>query len=143
MLSDTFGTNDKRKKLIDTLVKSSISGREINLTDGKQILDLIYIDTIIDNIEHAINFLISSKKNISSVYFLTGHRYSIKKIVKKIEILGNKKINANFGMYEYKNRTIMKPIKIKVQMKPPWFKKIKTNNFDTNIKKIISFYEKK
>ena len=40
-----------------------------------------YIDTIISNIQEAINYLINSKRDISSTYFITGYRLSIKKIV--------------------------------------------------------------
>ena len=143
MLSDTFGIRDKRKKLIDTLIHASINNKNINLTDGKQILDITYIDTIISNIQEAINFLINSKRNISSTYFITGYRLSIKKIVKIIEKITNSKINAKFGKYKYRKRTIMKPIKIKKKMHPPWTKKIKQISFEHAIEKILNFNDKK
>lgn len=143
IIFDTYGIKDKRKKLIDTLIVKSLTGKSINLTDGKQILDLTYIDNIILNIEFSLKYLFLSKKNISKNFYITGHRYSIRKIVSLISNVSKKKIKANFGIIKNSNRNLKFPIVVKKNMTPPWDNEIKKISFENNIKKIINFYEQK
>jgi nucleoside-diphosphate-sugar epimerase len=50
-LSDTYGPNDPRDKLIPLLLHSDISDYPLQLTSGKQLIDLVYIDDVVAAID--------------------------------------------------------------------------------------------
>ena len=109
-LFDSYGANDPRKKLLNFLVDNLDSGREIELTEGLQKIDLVHVSDIVNaylqSIEriNASNSVLFEKFSISS-----GNSLTIKDLVKSIEKISNKKLNILWGKKPYRNREMMTP----------------------------------
>ncbi len=87
MLADTFGENDTRNKLINTLIKNHKKKEKTEIVSKKLFLNLLNVKDIVSAIEIII------KKNITpGKYLLKNHRYlSIYKLINYLNL--NRNIN--------------------------------------------------
>lgn len=92
VLSDTFGENDKRKKLINLLKKNYKENKCTTIISKKLSLNLLNVLDIYD----AVNLIL--KKNIKpNTYILKNSKnYSIIDIIKRINIISHKKIKIKW-----------------------------------------------
>jgi len=98
ILFTVYGKKSKNKKIIDYIMESLDSIEAIAMSDGKQILDFIHINDIVNfyytTIMHSENIQISQID-----YFIgTGECYSIRELVKKIEDFTSKRANIAWGL---------------------------------------------
>ena len=121
-LYDNNGRNDKRKKIMNILKESFLINKPLNLTLGEQIINLIYIDDLIDGYMIAETLL---EKNMGhSKYSLTSENpTTLKSIVQIFKEVMNKDLNVKFGAINYKEREIMYPWDKGVKL-PKWSAKI-------------------
>ena len=101
-----YGPHDKRKKLIHALIDSLDSDIPIKTTEGKQILDFVYVEDVVD----AYKLVIENHDSIlddSDFRIGTGKGNSIKELVAEIEKISNKKANIHWGAIPYRKRDIM------------------------------------
>lgn len=97
ILYTVYGKKSSNKKIIDYAIDSLDSADSIKMSDGKQILDFIYIDDVVN---FYINLLYNfSKLNIKEKdYFVgTGCGTSIKELVQILEDKTGKKANIEWG----------------------------------------------
>lgn len=129
-LFDTYGSNDKRKKIFNYLLKK----KEINLTRGMQKINLLHVDDVCDGIEKCSNHLL--KKNISFIDYGLGSKknYTLKLLIKKFIKINNLNLKINWGKKKYKAREIFKPYN-KYKKIPGWKEKINIEN-GFNFKKL-------
>lgn len=107
-LFDTYGENDKRPKLINLLNKFADEGTELNMSPGDQMLDLVYIDDVVEAFLVAIKELIKNKKIKNKKFAVaTGNEISLKKVIEIFENISNKKIKVNWGGKKYRKREVM------------------------------------
>ncbi|MBM5782193.1 MAG: NAD-dependent epimerase/dehydratase family protein [Pelagibacterales bacterium] len=136
-LPDTYGPNDNRKKIFSLIKESYKNNCEVNLTDGKQLMDFLYIEDVLEGYLAAMN-VVKRKTNLGKheKYFLTsGTLKSLKEVILKyIEITGWKVV-VNWGAVPYRKNQIMKPYIGKVL--PNWKPKF---DLDKGLKNIA--YEK-
>ena len=92
IISDTFGENDKRRKIINTLRKNYKSNKTTKIVSKKLYLNLLNVKDIVDAIQ------IVLKKNVnSSRYILKNQKYvNISKLINKINMDNNKKIKVKY-----------------------------------------------
>ena len=107
LISDTFGKNDKRKKLIPIIIKNYNKKNTVNIPKNLSI-NLVNVKYIINVIENIIN------KNIKPDTY----------------VIKNKKNLKIFDLINYLNQKLNKEIKIN------WTKKKSTNEKIINFKKI-------
>jgi nucleoside-diphosphate-sugar epimerase len=101
-----YGPNDKRKKLIHTLLDSLDSELAVKTTEGKQILDFVYIDDVINAYLAIINK--ADLLEDEMVFKIgTGKGVTIRELVSEIEIITGKKANIFWGAIPYRKRDIM------------------------------------
>ena len=108
-LFDNYGFNDTRNKLLELIHKASLTNEVLNMSDGYQILNLTYIDDIINGYLIAIDMLLNSR-GINKKYTLKSNdNITIRNLVNLYEKISNKKINVNYGAIPYRKRTMMFP----------------------------------
>lgn len=112
-LNDTFGPNDKRKKIFYYWDNAITSGESLEMTNGEQIIDMNYIEDVI----HAYYLLIKhlSDKNNKVIngktYIVTSkNRMSLRELSKVYETVVNKKLNIKWGAKPYRAREVMTPM---------------------------------
>ena len=93
-LSDTYGPNDDRNKLISVIERSIRKNELLVLTNKKKILDYIHIEDLVElYLEIIIKLTKLKKTNIFYRYFPRGERIYMKEI---INMIIKKKIRLNY-----------------------------------------------
>lgn len=97
ILYTVYGRKSSNKKIIDYAIDSLNSVDSINMSDGKQILDFIHIDDVLNfytNLIYNFSELNIKEKN----YFVgTGRGTSIRDVVQILEEKTGKKANVEWG----------------------------------------------
>jgi len=124
-LFDTYGENDTRPKLINTLNKMADERTELKMSLGEQYLDLTHVDDVVNAFICAYN-LLEKEKSIKNKEFAvaTGEKYKLKQVIKIFEKITNKKLNIIWGGKPYRKREVMN-IWNNYSLLPGWNAKIK------------------
>ncbi len=109
VLFDTFGPNDNRSKLIPLFMKNIKTQNIINMSKGEQLIDLVYIDDVVDAYLYCAKKIERQKKpyiryGISSLKPLPLHE-----IVELFESVFNCQLNILWGSRPYRKREVMIP----------------------------------
>ncbi|MFA6587797.1 MAG: NAD(P)-dependent oxidoreductase [Patescibacteria group bacterium] len=111
-LCDTFGPNDTRKKIFNLWMKIGKSGETLDMSKGEQIIDISYIENVIDGYIYLINLLSqddSKKLQGRSFALKSNERMTLKNLAKLFEEVTNTKLNINWGKKKYRLREVMVP----------------------------------
>lgn len=109
-LCDTFGPDDTRPKIFNLWNKIAESGETLDMSPGDQLLDITYIDDIINAFILLMN-QVSEKdiKNGSVFAVKTKKRYTLKELAKIFENTTHQKLKINWGKRQYRKREVMVP----------------------------------
>ena len=123
-LFDTYGPNDKRKKLFSQLREAIKCKTHLDMSPGEQLVDIVYIDDVIEAYKKAGEILINNKSTKYEEYLVTsGKHVPLKELVKTyFKILGED-ANINWGERKYRQREVMVPWK-KGKTLPNWKPKV-------------------
>jgi len=111
-LSDTYGLNDTRTKVFNLWDKIAKSGETLDMSPGDQIIDISYIDDVINAfILLAKHLQYDSKEVINgAVYSVKADkRYTLKELAAIFEQATQQKLNINWGGKTYRAREVMVP----------------------------------
>lgn len=121
-LSDTFGSEDKRRKIL-ALWKSVLkSGEALDMSGGQQIVDLSPVENVVDAILHlALLMDVGSPKVASGESFCmhTGNASSLRDLASTVENILNTKLPINWGKLPYRSREIFNAIQLNAAI-PEW-----------------------
>lgn len=107
-LFDTYGPNDQRHKLFYLLEKASQCKDPIRMSPGEQLIDLVYIDDVIDAFMIAEDLV--SKEKMNRKYMVTsGNPVKLREIVNIYKEITNQNINIEWGGLPYRKREVMIP----------------------------------
>ncbi|QDF30231.1 NAD-dependent epimerase/dehydratase family protein [Halarcobacter anaerophilus] len=110
-LNDTFGANDKRKKILYYWDKISKSGDTLEMSRGEQIIDMNYIEDVVNAYYLLIEHLSNEGATNGKTYIVTSkNRMSLKELAKVYETTLNKKLNIKWGAKPYRVREVMNPM---------------------------------
>jgi len=101
-IPNIIGREDRRDKLFN-LLKKLKNNSSINMTNGRQKIEILHIDDLMQVILKAINFLRTERYYNKTYYLNSKHILSVKKFCLISCQLMNKKLHFNWGAY--KNRT--------------------------------------
>lgn len=99
-LCDTYGPNDTRKKIFSLWGKIANTGETIDMSPGEQLIDICYIDDIVNAfILLAIHLQINIHDSANGeVYAIKAQkRYTLKELAAIFEEITRKKLNINWG----------------------------------------------
>jgi CDP-paratose synthetase len=111
-LSDTFGPNDTRPKVFNLWDKISKSGEILDMSPGKQLIDINYIENIVDGFYQMVTlFSKDQKRKLNGKFFAvkSKERMTLKKLASLFEKTTGRKLNINWGAREYRLREVMVP----------------------------------
>lgn len=108
-LFDTYGKNDSRNKILNLLSKYSAEKTILNMSKGEQILDLTYIDDVVEAYVCASDLLLAMDEKYFEKYMVSGERISLKNLVNLYEEKTGENIFINWGAREYRKREMMVP----------------------------------
>ncbi len=111
-LSDTFGPGDTRPKIFSLLSKLRGSKEPLLMSWGKQILDMSYIENVIDGYIRMITILTNkdaTKLRGKSFAIYAKKRYTLQKLVGVFEKVTKSKLSIIWGGRAYRDREVMVP----------------------------------
>jgi len=111
-LNDTFGPNDTRNKIFNIWYKISQSAEELKMSKGEQIIDISYIDDVVNAYIVMIDNLNKNDLNkYKNKTFVVSNRdrMSLKELSKIFEEITHKSLNIKWGGRDYREREVMTP----------------------------------
>lgn len=108
-LCDTYGPDDTRPKILTLFKRIAETGETLDMSPGEQLIDLVYIDDVVDGFEHLI-LMLENDACIKNDYVLSsGHPIRLKDLASMYEEITGKVLNINWGGRRYKQREVMIP----------------------------------
>ena len=112
-VSDTYGENDSRKKLINLLKNNYSNNKITKILSKKLYINLLNVKDILE----AVNLIINKKINPGNYVLKNNYNFSLQKIVSKINYNNKKKIKIKWisskiikeKFYEYKKLPYWRP----------------------------------
>ncbi len=109
-LFDTYGPGDTRPKLFNLLRKASSTGEALDMSAGEQLIDLVYIDDVIDAYVVAAQRLLGDALARHERYAVSsGRPLPLKNLVETYAKVANRPVNVNWGARPYRAREVMVP----------------------------------
>lgn len=103
IIHDTYGSTDNRKKLFNSLVKCLQNKNELKVTEGKQLIDYVYINDIINGYLIAKDKILNKKSKFPQTFSLGSQKpLSVRKFIKIFENISKKSMNIKFGGISYR-----------------------------------------
>lgn len=109
-LFDTYGLDDSRDKLLPLLKRAARTGELLELSPGEQLIDLVYIDDVVDGFVCACQRLLEGSVRLHEVFALSsGKPISLQELTRLYVASTNKPLNVKWGARPYRNREVMVP----------------------------------
>lgn len=132
-LPDTYGTADPRPKLF-TLLRDNLQRNDsLELSDGYQILNYLYIDDVIEGIVFAIERVVYNKK-VSLYRLRSQETQTLRSIVERFEEISEHKLNISWGAKPYRASDVFADSDYPQDL-PGWESKI---SLEEGIKRILN-----
>ena len=123
-LFDTYGPDDPRPKIFNLLKKVAKDQKPLAMSPGEQLIDIVYIDDVIDAFMIAAEKLISNRVEKHEEYEVSsGNPIRLKDLVAIYEKVIGKKLPIEWGGRPYRSREVMVPYN-KGRLLPGWMPKI-------------------
>lgn len=123
-LFETYGKNDPRKKLLSLLEKTAKQKEVLAMSPGEQLIDIVYIDDVIDAYLMAAERLLSGKVNDYEEYKVsTESPLKLKEFVEIYQEEIGMNLPIEWGGRSYRPREVMMPWNKGVLL-PGWKAKI-------------------
>ena len=106
-LYDTYGKNDSRPKIVNLISNAIKKNEKLNMSEGKQLIDLVHIDDVVDGVVHSLQILDKRESNSLLRFSIkSGSPIQVKDIVGIYEKILSRDLNYlfNFGFYPYRAR---------------------------------------
>lgn len=111
-LSDTFGPNDIRPKIFNLWARASQGNEPLDMSPGEQIIDINYIDNVIDAYARMIQLLSKDDNHQFSGHFYavsSDQRMTLRELAKTFEQVTGHALQINWGKKPYRPREVMVP----------------------------------
>lgn len=132
-LFDTYGNNDRRKKIIALFKEAEKNNLKLNMSLGEQLIDLVHVNDVVDAYLLAMKYLLNNEYEKCGTYGVSsGEPISLKKLAVMYEQIHNCKLNIIWGGREYREREVMIPWN-RYAILPKWSPKIKLKNGIKNL----------
>ena len=108
-LSDTYGPNDRRQKLIALLLRIAHTGEPLALSPGGQIINFVHSADVVEAVRLAIARVIASPAGLESFAVRGAELLSLRQFVDLFQETLGVKVNAQWGARPYRDREVMRP----------------------------------
>lgn len=109
-LFDVYGPGDRRPKLFSLLRQAACNGEPLSMSPGEQLLDLVYIDDVVEAYIQAASFLESLTPINNAVYSVSsGAPLPLKDVVAIYGRVTGKALPILWGQRPYRTREVMVP----------------------------------
>ncbi len=106
---DSYGPGDWRTKIVKVLADAARSGNAVPLSDPEIEIDLTHIDDVARAALTAADVAISPGD--VAAYAVSGERMTLRELVRMVEQVSGRSLDAKWGSYPLPERRIMQPVK--------------------------------
>jgi nucleoside-diphosphate-sugar epimerase len=96
-LADSYGLNDWRPKLLQTIINSLETGSVINVGSPRQIIAPIYISDVVDDLVDIINMKTSNSESLTYLQLMPEKVYTLEQYINIIESVTKKTISIKWN----------------------------------------------
>lgn len=132
-LPDTYGIGDPRPKLFTLLRDNLQKNDSLQLSEGYQILNYLYIDDVIEGIVFAMERVVYDKK-VTLYRLKSQETQTLRSIIEKFEEISGQKLNISWGAKPYRASDVFADSDY-LQDLPGWEFKI---SLEEGIKRILN-----
>ena len=135
-LNDTYGPGDTRPKIFNIWKKIAENGETLVMSTGEQLIDMTYIDDVIDAYIKMIELIKNDElKSFSGKSFIVSsdRLIKLKELADIFSKVTQKRLNINWGGKSYRKREVMMPWN-KGERIPGWNPKV---SFEEGMRKIF------
>lgn len=135
MLFDVYGPGDWRNKLMHVLLEAS-QGSQLDMTGGKQLLDSVHVDDVVEAYVTAYERLQSDEHGVHQTFFVgSGERVTLKDLVREFENACAKPLAVNWGAKPYPPHQIFRPCPAEPRL-PGWSARI---SLPDGLRQVVEF----
>lgn len=111
-----YGNGDRTSHLLPILLNAAATGKQVLLSPGHQLMNLLYIDDAVQNIYSAL--LLGVKHDYQRSYLWLDEYLSVREIVERIQFVTGRKIDCVWGRRNYVGHEMMYPWNIPMNQLP-------------------------
>jgi nucleoside-diphosphate-sugar epimerase len=109
-LFDTYGSEDLRPKLLSGLRKAALNNKPLSMSPGRQLIDLVHIDDVLNAFIIAGNRLMKGLGDPEESYAISsGNPLSLRDVVDIFQQYSAPRLVVEWGALPYRPREVMKP----------------------------------
>jgi nucleoside-diphosphate-sugar epimerase len=109
-LYDNYGPGDPRSKIMTLLKRAVMNGKSLDMSPGEQLVDIVYIDDVVDAYLTAAERLVTIQEVKDEVYAISsGNPIRLKDLVQAFEQATGRRLQIVWGGRPYRKREIMVP----------------------------------
>jgi nucleoside-diphosphate-sugar epimerase len=120
-IPDTYGPGDNRPKIMN-LWKDISADKVLEMSPGNQVIDLLYIDDVVNGITHLMCETLSGHMDNycgESLLLSSGRLITLKELSVIFAQVSGNKLNINWGALPYRKREVMESV-IFIKKLPNW-----------------------
>lgn len=120
VLSDTYGPNDHRPKILNLIKNAVQTGERLALSDGRQDYDLVYIDDVIRAFQTAGTQLLLNPNWKNEIFQIRAKEiFTLRETAERMLQINQAKLNAGWGERPLPEREIRRAVKV-YPVLPDW-----------------------
>lgn len=104
-LYDTYGVGDTRTKIVQLLAKATLTGEVLQMSPGKQLIDLLYVDDAIRGLVRAAEF--AEDYRMVEYAIRSGNPVPLTELVAAFERVSGRAVPVEFGARPYRDREML------------------------------------
>jgi nucleoside-diphosphate-sugar epimerase len=108
-LYDTYGPGDPRRKVVNLLLDSALSGETIEMSPGDQILDLVHVKDVCRAYHCAAGLLEEEGRGLSVYGIASEEKVTLKELVNLFNTVAPRRAKVIWGGRPYRAREVMVP----------------------------------
>ena len=111
-----YGVGDRPNHLVPLLLDAAISRKQILLSPGNQLMNLLYVEDAIQNILESIDLV--GHADYQKNYVWSDEYFSVRELVERIQTSIGREIDCAWGKREYVGHEMMEPWSIPMEQLP-------------------------
>lgn len=110
-LTDTYGSNDPRPKLLNQIRRASADGSTLAMSPGEQYVDIVHVDDVVEAFCIAARLLLEGKAiGLTKYWVSNGKPQRLRDFVEEFVLKEGLNVKINWGARPYRKRETMTPI---------------------------------
>lgn len=106
-LFDTYGPDDRRGKLVSTLLDASAEETTLKMSPGEQLIDLTHVDDVVDALVIAADYPARDGVPVTEHTVRSGEPVTLRELVSVVEDITGEALHVEWGARPYRTREMM------------------------------------